>query len=68
VLVRPPGRAKLVVGGGDARTLATCCRLQPCRLDSTGLGLPLPYVAMYVSIVSDVSYVCCNCSILMLQK
>jgi hypothetical protein len=31
----------------------------------TGLGLPLPYVAMYVSDVSDV---CCNCSILMLQK
>jgi hypothetical protein len=65
---RPPGRAKLAASGDGARAPPL-----PVGSDPGGWNRPAPAFIfsvfhMYVLIVSDVLDVCCNFSILMLQK
>ena len=63
VLVRATGAGARWCSRAAARR-----RLPPRRPESTGLGLFPPMLQMYVSIVSDVSEICCNCFIWMLRK
>jgi hypothetical protein len=66
-----PGRAKSTHERGQCwwcSRAAAHRRIPHRQLESTDLGLLSPMLQMYVSSVLDVSEVCCNCYIWVMQK
>jgi hypothetical protein len=67
VLVSSPARlSKPAAGGGGARAPPLVAGSSIDGWNRSAPVFPSPMLHMYVSIVSGVSDVCCNCSILML--